>query len=146
MEIISEAIATDEAEEEKHGDARGDELPQGLSTEAGRRAWLARELAGEREAGSDAEAPKEESAPAHEFDAQRIVARVQGRNGWLREGKRQLDQDRWTAPGPVPRSRSARLWEAGRRLEDDLAAERRGNDAYEQYRATAKGPARSPFE
>ncbi|MEA2302423.1 MAG: hypothetical protein QOE44_2958 [Solirubrobacteraceae bacterium] len=137
-EIISEAIATDEAEEEKHGDARGDELPQGLSTEAGRRGWLARELAGEREADSDAEAPKEDSDPAHEFDAQRIVARVQGRNGWLREAKRQLDQDRWIAPGAVPRSRSARLREAGRRLEDDLAAERRGNDAYEQYRATAK--------
>ncbi len=37
-ELIEVAIATDEAEDEEHGDARGDELPEG------RRAWLAREL------------------------------------------------------------------------------------------------------
>jgi hypothetical protein len=34
----------------------------------------------------------------------------------------------------VPRSRSARLREAGVRLEDELEAERRGNKAYEEYR------------
>jgi transposase len=136
-EIIAEAIATDEAEDEEHGDARGDELPSELSTEAGRREWLARELAAEQ-ADGDTEAARDESDPGHEFDVERIVACGQGRSGWLREAKRQLDQDRWIAPAPIPRSRSERLREAGRRLDDDLAAERRGNDAYEQYRATAK--------
>ena len=57
--------------------------------------------------------------------------------GGLLEAKRQLDRDRWRAPGPVSRSRSERLWDAGRRLEDDLEAKRRGNTAYEHYRATA---------
>ena len=47
-EVIADAIATDEAEDEIYGDARGDELPEELQTEAGRREWLARELARDR--------------------------------------------------------------------------------------------------
>lgn len=144
-EIIAEAIATDEAEDEEHGDARGDELPLELSTEDGRREWLARELESQRDVDSEPGAEDNVSGEAdsergtgHEFDAERIVARTQGRAGWLREAKRQLDQDRWLVAGPIPRSRSERLREAGRRLEDELAAERRGNDAYEHYRATAR--------
>jgi len=54
------------------------------------------------------------------------------------KAKRQLDQDRWASAGPVPRSRAERLREAGRRLADELAAERRGNEAYEHYRATGR--------
>ena len=49
-EIIGQAIATDETEDESHGDARVEELPPELSTDEGRRAWIARELAAEREA------------------------------------------------------------------------------------------------
>jgi transposase len=131
-EIIAEAIATDQAEDEQHGDARGDELPPELATEEGRRAWLARELAAERNAEQDTDGERE---PDHEFDAEQIVARVQGRDGWLLEAKRQLDQDRWQAADPIRRSRCERLWEAGRRLEADLAAEARGNTEYEAYRA-----------
>jgi transposase len=132
-EILEEAKAIDAAEDELYGDKRGDELPPELATAEGRRAWLARELAADREqdAGSDGE-------PVHEFDAEQIVARVQGRDGWLLEAKRQLDQDRWASAGPVPRSRAERLLEAGRRFADELAAERRGNDAYEHYRATGR--------
>lgn len=44
-EVIAGVIATDEAEDEIYGDQRGDELPEELQTAAGRRAWLARELA-----------------------------------------------------------------------------------------------------
>jgi transposase len=130
-EVIADAIATDEAEDEIHGDARGDELPEELQSEAGRRAWLAREL------GRDRADQDENTEPAaeHEFDQARIVARVQGRHGWLLEAKRQLDQDRWRAASKVARSRSSRLREAGRRLENELDAERRGNEAYEEYRA-----------
>ncbi len=39
-EIIAEAGRIDSAEDEVHGEARGDELPEGLRTANGRRAWL----------------------------------------------------------------------------------------------------------
>jgi transposase len=39
-EIIAEAGRIDAAEDEIHGDARGDELPEHLTTREGRRAWL----------------------------------------------------------------------------------------------------------
>jgi transposase len=39
-EILAEAGRIDAAEDEIHGDARGDELPDGLRTPNGRRAWL----------------------------------------------------------------------------------------------------------
>jgi transposase len=135
-EIIETAINTDETEDDEHGQHRGDELPEELSTDEGRRAWLARELAArpasDREIGEDGE-----SGPGYEFDAERIVARVQGRDGWLLDAKRQLDQARWQDPAPVPRSREQRLWDAGRRLDEDLDAKRQANAAYEHYRETA---------
>jgi transposase len=140
-EIIAETIATDEAEDERHGDARGDELPPELQTEEGRREWLARHLELQpavRELEVGADAGNGDAPTSHEFDAERIVARVQGREGWLREAKRQLDQDRWREAEPVPRSRSERLREAGRRLEQDLGAERLGNEAYQAYRAQGR--------
>jgi transposase len=39
-EIVAEAGRIDAAEDEVHGDARGDELPEGLRSANGRRAWL----------------------------------------------------------------------------------------------------------
>ena len=39
-EILAEAGRIDAAEDELHGDARGDELPERLATRDGRRAWL----------------------------------------------------------------------------------------------------------
>jgi transposase len=39
-EILAEAGRIDRAEDELHGDARGDELPEHLTTREGRRAWL----------------------------------------------------------------------------------------------------------
>jgi Transposase DDE domain len=137
-EIVEQTIATDQAEDEQHGDMRGDELPAELGTEEGRRAWLARELAVQRDAEQHDRGDETEAEPEDEFDAAEIVARTQGREGWLRAAKRQLDRDRWQTAGPVPRSRSERLWGAARRLEDDLAAEVRGNAAYQHYRATGR--------
>jgi transposase len=136
-EIIAEAIATDEAEDQEHGDARGDELPEELQTEAGRREWLERELARDQEDEEPAgpEDPGDEDAgPLDGFDVERIVARTQGREGWLREARRQLEQRRWQRGASVPRSRAGRLRLAARWLEDDLAAECRGNTAYEAFR------------
>jgi transposase len=156
-ELIGFAIASDEAEDEEHGEARGDELPEELQTDEGRREWLARELAARRQAKRQSEQEDKddededegedggeggadsgpERGPGYEFDAERIVARVQGRDGWLLDAKRQLDLKRWQAPAPVTRAREERLWDAAERLEQDLAAVRAGNEAYEQWRATA---------
>ena len=91
-EILEEAQAVDRAEDERFGDARGDELPPHLSTHGGRRAWL-------------------------------------------RDAKRRHEERRAREARPVPRSRSKRLSEAKRRLEEDLEVERRANAAYEAYRA-----------
>ena len=133
-EIIAEAIATDEAEDERHGDARGDELPPELQTEAGRREWLARELARKQEEDEDGEVGSDGSVgePSDGFDAELIGPN--GRRGWLREAHRQLEQERWLAAAPIPRSRAERLRLAARCLEDELAAECRGNRAYEAMR------------
>jgi hypothetical protein len=138
--IIGQAINTDRAEDEEHGDARGDEFPPELATEAGRRAWIVRELArergGEEPPASEEDGPAEQSVedPLDGFDTERIVARTQGREGWAREARRQLEAQRWQDAGPVPRSRQDRLRLAARWLEDDLAAEKRGNTAYEAFR------------
>jgi transposase len=133
-EIIEQAIAIDEAEDERHGDARGDELPPELQTAAGRRAWLEREFARDHAEAGEGEATEPPGEPLDGFDVERIVARTQGREGWLREARRQLETQRWQNPAPVPRSRAERLRLAVRWLEDDLAAERRGNTAYEAFR------------
>jgi transposase len=136
-EILEEAKAVDAAEDELYGEKRGDELPEELATPEGRRAWLKRELA--RERAEDGESSSSERAEGdHQFDAEQIVARTQGREGWWREAKHQLERDRWITAGPIPRERAQRLLDGGLRLEDELATKLRGNDAYEHYRATGR--------
>jgi transposase len=143
-EVIAEAIATDEAEDEQHGDARGDELPPELSTEAARRQWLTRAL--EQEQSGEAQEPApvgdESDDPLEGFDAERILARVQGRAGWLREAHRQLEQERWRSAGLIPRSRAERLRIAAQQFEENLAAQLRGNGAYEASREQRRGTRR----
>ena len=142
-EIVEQVRASDEVEDEKFGQARGDELPERLRTPEGRREFFRkakRKLAGEdEELGVEPEA-EASVEPGFEFDAERIVARTQGRKGWLRDAERQLEQHRWETPDPVARSRPERLLLAAERLEADLAAERAGNKAYEHYRETARDP------
>jgi transposase len=142
-EVVAEASATDEAEDELYGEARGDELPEQLRTPEGRREFFRqarRQPRGEgddRELAEEPEAEDSEEVPL-ELDAERIVARTQGREGWLREGKRQLEQHRWRHPDPISRSRRERLLLAAERLEAELDVERRANESYEHYRATAR--------
>lgn len=192
-EILAEARATDEAEEEQHGEARGDELPEPLRTPEGRRTFFREATqrlrmqtgdsqSGEREEAGDAEVssgstdttaqgdtspenalqdggapdsePREDTPrdgggpeealegseppagepqhsgalgpePEYVFDTERIVAREQGREGWPREARRQLEDYRWQRPQAVPRSRGERLVIAAERLEEELNAERR---------------------
>jgi transposase len=142
-EIVAEARATDEAEDELYGEARGDELPEQLHTPEGRREFFrqAKQQRRREEQGAgltDAPEAQRSGELALELDAERIVARTQGREGWLREGKRQLEQHRWRHPDPIPRSRRERLLLAAERLEAELDTERRANEAYEHYRVTAR--------
>jgi transposase len=134
-EIVAEAKATDEAEDERYGEARGDELPEELQTSEGRRRWRAeatQALAAER----TTDPPQAASGPADEPPLMpRGRALNQGRRGWLRDARQRLDERRAQEARPVPRSRGARLSESKRRLEEELMAERRANEAYEAYRA-----------
>ena len=59
----------------------------------------------------------------------------EGRRAWLREAKRQLEEQRAEEARPVPRSRAKRLNEAKRRLDEELWTELRANAAYERYRS-----------
>jgi transposase len=142
-EIVEHVKATDEAEDEKFGQARGDELPEQLRTPEGRREFFRRakrELVGEHEGKELAEESESEASaePGFEFDPERILARVQGRKGWLRDAERQLERHRWEHPDPVGRSRPERLLLAAERLEGDLAAERAGNEAFEHHRVVGR--------
>jgi hypothetical protein len=58
-----------------------------------------------------------------------------GRQEWLREAKRQLEQERAAEAKPVPRARAPRLREAKRRMDEELWVEQRANAAYEAWRA-----------
>jgi hypothetical protein len=140
-EILAEAKAVDEAEDELYGEARGDELPEELRTREGRAEFFgqAREKAA---AAASEDQPPQPAAPEPEpelaFDAERIVARSQGREGWTRDARRQLERRRLDQPDPVARSRDARLLLAGERLEAERDAQIAANRAYEEYRASGR--------
>jgi transposase len=142
-EILAEARATDEAEDELYGEARGDELPEQLRTREGRAEFFRQ--ARERRAAERPEDQQPEMAPepaceedGFEFDTERIVARHQGRQGWTREARRQLEQRRWEQPDHVARAREDRLLLAGERLEAERDAQVAANRAYEDYRETGR--------
>jgi transposase len=141
-EILAEAKAIDEAEDELYGDQRGDELPEQLRTREGRAEFFrrARERASEEPAGGESEVSEAVADPqgGYEFDTDRIVARVQGRQGWSREARRQLERRRWENPDRVSRSREDRLVLAAQRLEDERDAVIAANRAYEDYRAAGR--------
>jgi transposase len=136
-EILAEARATDEAEDEEFGEERGDELPEQLRTSEGRREFFG-QAKRERE-GENEDSGSIEPEVALELEPNNIVGRGrQGRDAWLREGKRQLEQHRWENPDQVPRGRPGRLLMAAQRLDSDHGVECRANTAYEHYRATAR--------
>jgi transposase len=143
-EIVARTRATDEAEDEEFGAARGDELPEQLRTADGRREFFRRAREQTRreeqclEPAGEPEAEASEEVPLR-LDAGEIVGRGrQGRDAWLREGKRQLEQHRWDSPDPISRAREERLLLAAERLESDLDVERRANEAYAAYRARGR--------
>jgi transposase len=129
-EVIAKTRATDEAEDEEFGEARGDELPEQLRTPEGRREFFRRareRMRGEEqslEPAGEPEAEASDQVPLR-LEAQEIVRRGrQGRDAWFREGKRQLEQHRWENPDPISRSREQRLLLAAERLESELTITR----------------------
>jgi hypothetical protein len=114
------------------------QLPEHLRTREGRRRALreAKERL-DRERGRATE-------PAHgdgdeevavELDPERFVTRPQGRRAWLREGRRTLDAERERRACPIAQERTDRLFEACRRLEQELDVDHASNAAYEAWRA-----------
>jgi transposase len=143
-EILAEAKAIDAAEDELYGEERGDELPEQLRTREGRAEFFrqARERRASDTTSEDqpglVPAPAETEVTEFAFDTELIIARHQGREGWAREGRRQLQQRRWVEPDPVRRAREDRLLLAGERLEADRDTEIAANRAYEEYRANGR--------
>jgi transposase len=142
LEIVERFKATDEAEDEEFGEARGDELPERLRTPEGRREFFRRAKRGrgpeERDRGATEPEPESAEVPL-ELHAKEIVGHGrQGRDAWLREGKRQLEQHRWENPDSIPGARRERLLLAAERLDRDLDIERRSNEAYQAYRAQGR--------
>jgi len=93
-EILEEAGRIDAAENEVHGDARGDELPQHLNGREGRRAWL-------REAKKrlDAErAEREESIP-REREERLDLCRQRLVEDWQAERRANRDYEAYRARG-----------------------------------------------
>lgn len=139
-EILQEAEHVDQAEDERHGDARGDELPEPLRTREGRRAALraAREkLEAKRRAQQAAGEDVIEKLDL-ELDRDGFVTRPEGRRAWLREGRRVLDAQRAQAAALIPGAREKRLIEATRRLDEELAFDHAANRCYETHRATGR--------
>ena len=100
-EVLEEAKATDAAEDELYGDARGDELPEQLRTGEGRRAWL-------REAKRRLEQERAQNPKPVPRDRPKRV----------REAKRRLEEELWTemhANAAYERYRSGRMKD-GRRF------------------------------
>ena len=138
-EILAEAERVDREEDERHGQARGDELPEPLRTREGRRAALAaaRERI-ERERAAAVEAGEEVIERIElGLDRDRFPGSPDGREAWLRQGRRELEARREREAIPIPQGRGERLVEARRRLDQQLAYEHAANREYEQYRATA---------
>jgi hypothetical protein len=144
---LDQAQRIDAEEDELYGDQRGDELPEHLRTAEGRRKALKeakqkleQERAAKQEQQSECAAGQtmdtgEDPGVMLQFDQELIVARDDGRQGWLRDARRQLDSQREHDPRPIPASRAGRLLVGERKLAEDLAVERQANEAYEAYRA-----------
>jgi transposase len=135
-EILADAAETDRREDELYGRERGDELPEHLRTREGRRKALreAKERL-ERERG-EAPTQDDDAAPvAVELDPQHFVTRPEGRRAWVREGRRALEAQREREAGPIAKDRTDRLFEACRRLEEELDFEHASHAAYQAWRA-----------
>ncbi len=137
-EILQDAAETDLREDERYGRARGDELPEHLRTRDGRRRALreAKQQLEREQLAADEQAAEEEPLEAAdlELDPARFVTKPEGRRAWVREGRRALEARRAREAGPIANDRADRLFNACRRLEEELDAENASHAAYEAWR------------
>src|ERR687887_461958 len=66
------------------------------------------------------------------------IATREGRQRWLRDARRRLDERRARAARPIPGPRPERLREAKRRLEQEHRVQLDANAAYEDYRRNGR--------
>jgi hypothetical protein len=135
---LEEADWIDREEDELYGDARGDELPEHLQTGEGRREALgeAKGQLAER-AGREVEGvgdSAESSTDPIELDPS-VIHSGRGRREWTREARHQRDEQRRREAKPISRSRAARLLEAERRMQQELAVERATGESYDSWHA-----------
>jgi len=138
-DILKEAEETDRWEDGLCGPDRGDELPEHLRTEEGRRAAFkaAKERLAEK-AGRDVEPEVARIEP----DPERFEStRGWGRRTWHREAHKELLRRREQAAAPIPRARSTRLLEALHRLEENQLVEIHASEAYERWQAERRAGA-----
>jgi hypothetical protein len=132
-EILAQAAEIDAREDE----LCGDELPEQLRTREGMRQALReakQRLARERDQTS--ETPPDAEPPVRlELDPGQFVTRPQGRRAWVREGRRALEAARGRQGRPIAKDRSDRLFEACRRLEEELDTDHASHGAYDAWRA-----------
>ncbi len=144
-DILEEAAEIDRREDELYGGARGDELPEHLRTREGRREALRkakleleRERAAAEEHDGDGPGPGTDRGAVIELDPERFVTRNHGRRNWSREARRLVDERRAKQARPIARSRTGRLAEAKRRLEEDHRVGLEANAAYDAWRARGR--------
>jgi transposase len=135
-EILAEAAEIDRREDELYGSERGDELPERLRTREGRRQALreAKERLAREGDHADGSSSDEERPVTVELDPRQFVTRPQGRRAWVREGRRALDAVREREARTIPKERTDRLFEACRRLEEELDVEHASHAAYDAWR------------
>jgi hypothetical protein len=139
-EILAEAAEIDRREDELYGQERGDELPEHLRTREGRRKALReakQRLERERGQATGPSMPADQTdAPVSvELDPREFVTRPEGRRAWVREGRRALETQREREGRPIAKERADRLFEACRRLDEELDFEHASHAACEAWRA-----------
>jgi transposase len=129
-DILKEAEETDRWEDGLFGEDRGDELPEHLRTEEGRR--QAFKAAKERLA---EKAGREEQPEIAEIEVDPEATRGRGRRAWHREAHKELMRRREQAARPIPDNRPGKLLEAVGRLEVNHRVQIQASEDYETWQA-----------
>jgi hypothetical protein len=138
-DILKEAEETDRWEDGLFGPDRGDEVPEHLRTEEGRRAaFKAAKEQLAKKAGRDPDPVVARIAP----DPERFEAtRGWGRRTWHREAHKELMRRREGAAEPIAGARAARLLEALHRSDENQQVEIQASNAYERWQAERRAGA-----
>jgi transposase len=132
-DILKEAEETDRWEDGLFGPDRGDEVPEHLRTEEGRRATF--KAAKERLAKKAGRGGQPQVARIEPDPEQFGATRGWGRRTWHREAHKELLRRREQDAKSVARSRAERLLETLHRLEENQQVEIQASEAYELWQA-----------